>query len=248
MARKWGWQRDLPDHRDVMYLAPAMLHLPVEVDLRATMPRPYDQGELGSCTGNAIAGAVQFDRRKLGLEDWTPSRLLIYYMEREIEGTINEDAGARIRDGIKAITKKGTAPESVWPYAISRFADRPPEDVFDAAKKHPVVGYSRLTQSLHDMRSCLASGYPFVFGFSVFESFESDAVAESGIVPLPHKGESFLGGHAVLGCGYRDRERRFIVRNSWGSQWGDKGYCYFPYEYIEHAGLAADFWTVRVTK
>ena len=96
------------------------------------------------------------------------------------------------------------------------------------------------------MKGCLAAGYPFVFGFAVYESFESKEVAQSGVVPMPKPGERVLGGHAVMAVGYDDEQRNFIVRNSWGSGWGQDGYFLMPYHYLHDPNLASDFWTVRM--
>src|SRR5690242_13868381 len=100
--QRYGWVPDLPDHRDHLYAAPIvhLQSLPRSVDLTAACPPVYDQGQLGSCTANAIAGAIQFDRRKQGVSDFTPSRLFIYYNERDLEGTVDSDSGAQIRDGV----------------------------------------------------------------------------------------------------------------------------------------------------
>jgi C1A family cysteine protease len=232
-----------------MYAAPVamMATLPPKVDLRPHCPPPYDQGQLGSCTGNAIAGAVQFEREKQHLTpDFVPSRLFIYYGERVIEGTVGTDSGAQIRDGIKVVAQQGVPPETDWPYDITKFAQKPPPKAFTDALKDKAVSYSRLTQSLSQMKGCLASGYPFVFGFTVYDSFESQQVAQSGVVPMPAAGESVLGGHAVMAVGYDDSQQRFIVRNSWGANWGMKGYFTMPYAYLTEQNLSSDFWTVRL--
>jgi C1A family cysteine protease len=249
--KRYGWLPDLPDARDHMYAAPmAMLAaLPPKVDLRPECPPPYDQGQLGSCTGNAIAGAVQFEREKQHLKpDFVPSRLFIYYCERVIEGTVDTDSGAQIRDGIKVVAKQGVPPETEWPYDINRFADQPPQQAFTDALKDRAVSYSRLAQSLSQMKGCLASGYPFVFGFTVYESFESQQVAQTGVVPMPASGESVLGGHAVMAVGYDDTSQRFIVRNSWGEGWGMAGYFTMPYAYLTERNLSSDFWTIRLVQ
>jgi C1A family cysteine protease len=255
----YGWVRDLPDHRDVLYAAPMaiMTALPSTVDLRPQFPVPaYDQGELGSCTGNAIAAAVEFARLKAHENpDFVPARLFIYYNERTIEGTVNQDSGAQIRDGMKAVAKLGVCPEASkppqaydWPYEISMFTAPPPAACFQFGAKCLITSYRRLPQLLAQMRACLASGFPFVFGFSVYESFESDIVKQTGIVNLPTANEQLLGGHAVLAMGYDDKEQRFTVRNSWGPDWGQNGYFTMPYAYLTDAHLASDFWTVSLVE
>lgn len=200
---------------------------------------------MGSCTANAIGGAIEFDQRKQGTKEFVPSRLFIYYNERVMEDTVNQDAGAQIRDGIKSVVKLGAPPESDWPYDIAKFTQKPPQQAYQDAIQDLVASYARVTQSLGQMQGCLASGYPFVFGFTVYESFESEAVASTGIVPMPASGERAVGGHAVVAVGYDDTKRTFIVRNSWGADWGDKGYFYMPYEYLLTSDYADDFWTVR---
>jgi C1A family cysteine protease len=244
----YGWVRDLPDARDFLYAVPMNVFakgLPVSVDLRGKCPPVYNQGQLGCCTGNGIAGAVEFDQRKQGSKVFTPSRLFIYYNERAIEGTISQDSGAQVRDGIKSVATLGVPPEADWPYDIAKFADKPPASAYVAAKKDLVSSYARVSQTLSQMQGCLADGYPFVFGFTVYESFESAAVASSGVVPMPKSGEHVVGGHCVVAVGYEDSKRVFIIRNSWGTSWGMKGYCTIPYEYLISSHLASDFWTIR---
>lgn len=248
---RYGWVPDLPDVRDHVYAAPmAMLKkLPAAVDLRSKFPPPYDQGQLGSCTGNAIAAAVQFGRRKQKQKpDFIPSRLFIYYNERAMEGTVKVDGGAQIRDGIKSVVKQGACSEKTWPYQISDFTVKPPAAAFKEGSKYEVTSYSRLTPTLTQLKGCLASGYPFVFGFTVYESFESVAVAKSGAMPMPAASEKVLGGHAVAAVGYDDASQRFVVRNSWGSNWGQKGYFTMPYAYATESNLADDFWTIRLVE
>lgn len=246
---KYGWTRDIPDQRDHLYAAPIvhLAALPKRVDLRSECPPVYDQGQLGSCTGNGIAAALQFERHKQHLlPDFIPSRLFIYYNERVIEHTVHSDSGAQIRDGIKSVSKTGFCPESMWAYDISKFADQPPIQCYKEALKDKAVSYQRLIQNVNQMKGCLASGYPIVFGFTVYESFESDAVAATGKVPMPQSNEQVLGGHCVTAVGYDDQLQSFIVRNSWGEKWGDKGYCTMPYAYLSDPNLAADFWTIRL--
>ena len=246
---RYGWLPDLPDHRDQLYAAPIPLLavLPAKIDLTSLCPPVYDQGLLGSCTANAIAAAFQFDLLKQSAPTaFTPSRLFIYYNERVLEGTVASDSGAQLRDGIKSVAKTGDCPESEWPYAIAKFRTKPPAQCYRDAVRHTAVSYQRLTPVLSQLRGCLASGYPFVFGFTVYESFETAAVAQTGHAPLPAAAERSLGGHAVLGVGYDDRRQWFIVRNSWGAKWGLKGYFTLPYAYLMDADLTADFWTIRM--
>jgi C1A family cysteine protease len=244
----YGWVPDIPDQRDYLYAAPAetLAALPPAVDLRPNCPPVYDQGDLNSCTANAIAAAFEFDQMKEKLaKPFMPSRLFIWYNERAIEGTVGSNVGASLRDGIKTVNKQGVCPEDEWPYQDAEFDKKPPAGSFTDALKNRAVTYQRLAQTLTQMKGCLASGFPFVFGFAVYESFESPDVAQSGTVPLPGPTEARLGGHAVVAVGYDDSRQVFIVRNSWGAGWGVAGYCYMPYAYLTQAALANDFWTIR---
>jgi C1A family cysteine protease len=259
----FGWIPDIPDYRDYTYAAPAhvMASLAASVDLRDQCPDVYNQGRIGSCTANAIAGALEFDMMKQGQDAVTPSRLFIYYNERAMERTIPSDAGAMIRDGIKSVAVQGDCPESLWTYddtpadpATNLFppgakaATKPNRTCYREAVKHKALSYHSIDQNLADMKGCLAEGYPFVFGFAVFASFESEEVAKTGNVPMPGSGEKPIGGHAVLAVGFDDDDALFIVRNSWGDGWGDAGYFYMPYAYLLDDNLADDFWTIRVVR
>jgi C1A family cysteine protease len=257
---RYGWIRDLPDQRDHLYATPPpqLLALPQQIDLRAKCPPVYDQGQIGSCTANAIAAAHEFDQKQQHLAapaPFTPSRLFIYYNERTIEGTVSSDSGAQIRDGMKSLAKQGVCREDpTWPYVGDAFPPngkltlQPPKEAFREASKYVAVQYQRVARVLNQLKGCLADGFPFVFGFTVYESFEGADVAATGIVPMPKPKEQPLGGHAVLAVGYDDDEQRFIVRNSWGTGWGMKGYCTMPYLYLTSSTLASDFWTIRLVK
>ena len=243
-----GWLPDLPDQRDIMYAAPMsiMLKLPSAADLRNQCPPVYDQGQLGSCTANALSGAYEFDLKKQQKQDFMPSRLFVYYNERVLINTVNSDSGAYIRDGIKTMNQQGVCPEKDWVYDITKFALKPSAKCYTEAKTCQVKSYQRLVNSLSQLKGCLADGFPFVFGFTVYESFYSDQVTKTGIMPMPKlPGEKVEGGHAVCAVGYDDSKNAFIIRNSWGAGWGVKGYFYMPYAYIT-SNLCSDFWTIRL--
>jgi C1A family cysteine protease len=249
--RKYGWAPDVPDQRDHLYSAPQpiLAKLPPKKDLRSGCPPVYDQGQLGSCTANAISGAIQFEQKKQGTTVFAPSRLFIYYNERDMEGTINSDAGAQIRDGVKSVATLGVCPEAEWPYDINKFADKPTPKSYADAKKCEAVGYQRLDSSnLNQLKGCIAAGFPFIFGFTVYDAFESQEVAKTGVLNMPGPKEKVQGGHAVLAVGYDDSTQRFSVRNSWGKDWGIKGYFTIPYIYLITTSLADDFWTIRILK
>lgn len=248
--QRYGWIPDLPDHRDHIFSPPAAVHaaLPASVDLRSCFPAVYDQGQLGSCTGNGIAAALEFDQLKQGMaEVHTPSRLFIYYNERVVEGTVASDSGAMIRDGIKSVGRLGACREdTLWPYDIQQFASKPPAAAYAEGLKHKAVSYQRVSRTLTHLKACLAAGYPFVLGFSVYESFESQEVAQTGEVPMPSPTEQLVGGHCVVAVGYDDATQRWTCRNSWGTGWGRQGYFTLPYAYLLDGGLSHDFWTIRV--
>lgn len=249
-----GWKRDKPDSRDRFFVPPPRpFHLPVKVDLRAQLPtRCYDQGRLGSCTANAIGILLEFcqvvQRYRFRFE---PSRLFIYWNEREMIGTINEDSGAYIRDGIKSVAAQGVCADYTWPYKIERFKEKPPEEAYKRAMLHQALEYARVPQSLESLKECLANGFPFAFGFMVYPSFMSEKTAKTGEVKMPSFWEKLKGaegGHAVACVGYDDKKKCFIVRNSWGNGWGDKGHFYMPYKYLTDKQLSSDFWVIRLTE
>jgi len=246
-----GWIPDLPDHRDYFYTPPRKLlrALPSRVDLRHHCPPVDRQGKLHSCTAHAIAAAIQFDKIKQEHpEIFAPSRLFIYYNERSIERSIHSDSGAQIRTGIKTVAKRGVCPERLWPYNEKRFRHKPGKKCYTEAAKHQALVYHRVRRKLPQLKACLASGYPFIFGFTVYESFHSKKVAKTGRASMPVRRDRVRAGHAVLAVGYDNAQRRFIVRNSWGSKWGMRGYFTMPYDYLINRRLSQDFWTIRVVE
>ncbi len=248
--KRYGWRKDSLDHRDIrMDLTRVnIVQPPAKADLRSTqhLPPVYDQGQLGSCTANAIAAAVDFQRHKSGRPFMTPSRLFIYYGERVIEGDPGTDGGAEIRDGMKVISKQGVCPEQEWPYRILDFAVKPDAIAYTEAMNHKTLKYISIPQSSPHLEQALGVwNSPVVIGFSVFDAMESDAVATSGVLPLPGPNDAPIGGHAVCLVGYDRDKGVFIARNSWGSSWGQQGYFTMPYAYVLDQNLASDFWTVN---
>ena len=219
---------------------------PVSVDMRAFMPPVLDQGTLGSCASNATSNVLRLLLSKELLRVFQPSRLFLYYNTRvRVEGSpADEDTGVCIRDVFKAIAQYHVCDEVDWPYVVSRFSAAPSAVAVANAATHLKIQYSSVPQVLASMKAVLALGHPIVVGIQVYESFESDAVANTGIVPTPVPGgaEQCLGGHAVVVCGYCDATGRFLVQNSWGTAWGLKGYFWLDYKYLTNPLLAGDFW------
>jgi C1A family cysteine protease len=241
-----GWRRQLPDHRDILLtLTYDPATLPGLVSLISLCPPVYDQGQLGSCSANAWCADVEFETIKQGKPTVMPSRLFVYYNERLLEGTVKYDAGAYLRDGIKTLIKQGVCPETEWPYNIKKFKSKPTKKCYKDALKEQAIKYMALVNTPDQLKGCLASGYPFVFGFTVYSSFMSDEVAATGMMPMPQPDDSVEGGHAVMCVGYDEAKQVYIVRNSWGTAWGDQGYFYMPYDYMHNQNLCADFWTIR---
>ncbi len=248
---RYGWLKDIPDKRDYPYVPPpdVVRSIPPTVDLRPYFPRIYNQGNLNSCTANAIAAALEFDEKKQGItRPFVPSRLFIYYSEREMEGDVESDNGAQIRNGIKSVSKLGCCRETLWPYLEKKLKIKPSTPCYRQAMKYRALEYQRLEHNLIHMKSCLASGFPFVFGIKVYSSFEGARVRKTGHLEMPEKNEKLVGKHAVIAAGYLDSRRWFIVRNSWGEKWGLGGYFTIPYEYLLDRRLSADIWTIRVIR
>lgn len=240
--------------------APVQLSTPQAasgVDLRPIMPPVVNQGAIGSCTANAwaymlgslaIKGDQTHHKNSLSLRGgFMPlSRLFIYYNERTIMGTESTDSGATLTAGMQAVQAWGVCSEQLWPYWESMEFTKPYSWTYHFAKDHRVPTGTQLDNShLPTLKGFLDQGYPFVFGVTIYDSFRH--VNSSGLVLMPKpQSEKALGGHALCCAGYDDSKQAFIVANSWGTDFGDKGYCYIPYEYLTNTELAWDFWTLRV--
>lgn len=236
------WVPDKLDNRDYRYtITPKVT--PNLVDLRRYCTPIENQGNLGSCTGQAIAGAIELLNKRNGKHN-DISRLFIYYYERLLLGTVNYDSGAYIRDGIKVTNHYGASLESHWPYDIRKFRQEPINEAKVDALKRKVTRYERVA----DFNGCinaLSNGYPVIIGFHVYSSFMTNNVARTGNMPYPNtKRERLLGGHAVLLVGYDKRKKVFIARNSWGTGWGDKGYFYMPFNVI-NPNMSSDYWIIK---
>jgi len=246
-----GWRPDLPDARDYYYASSRSIlaALPIKVDLRNQCPPIFDQGQLGSCTANSSGSMWQYIAYMTGKDSFTPSRLFLYYNTRLLEGTEDWDSGAYLRNTMKSLVNDGICDEAIWTYEDNspKFTQRSPNPCYTEGKKHQLLSYQRVLQNMQQIKGCLAEGFPFVFGFNVFESFLT--ITNDGIMPMPDfNGESSIGGHAVMVVGYDDTKQMAIVRNSWGDNWGDKGYFYMPYSYLIDNSLCDDFWTIRIVE
>ena len=217
--------------------------VPESVDLRTSpnMPAVYDQGSLGSCTANALCAAYDFVKPGA----FMGSRLFLYYNERVLENDVSTDAGASMGDGVKCLQTYGLCRENLWPYDISQFATKPPDNCYTEALADKALKVYNVPNTLTAMQATLASGFPFVVGIRVYSSFESSSVAKNGIVSMPKRKDKLLGGHAVLVCGYNNTTKQWLVRNSWGPSWGDNGYFYLPYNYLLKPKLSSDFWAIE---
>lgn len=245
ITKRLGWKRDREDHRDFRFMASAEqppAFLP-EVDLRRYAPPIQDQGDLGSCVAHAITSALRWHVIRSGGRDYPLSRLALYYCGRYIEKTTEEDSGLEIRDGIKAAKDYGVPREDQWPYDVSKFKLPPPKKALDEGCLWSGLTYERVKTKAAWIKAALSSGFPVVFGVTLYESFEN--VKSDGLVKFPDpEKEAELGGHCMLLVGYKDG--RFIVKNSWGASWGDAGYCYVPENYVSSVALGAgDYWVIK---
>lgn len=240
--RHYGWKHSHPDTRDYRVALPtptAIAVLPPAVDLRTLDPMVLDQGQLGSCVANAVGMMHHFLQiKERHARPFVPSRLMLYYDSRVIENTVGFDAGTSPADTLWTLHVKGACPETEWPYAISQFAVQPPALAYTQGLDAVALKYASLNvnpnqDQITPLKAALARGYPFVFGFDVYGQFET--VGGDGNVDLPGPSNSqYMGGHCMLVVGYDDRHRQgdFLVKNSWNTDWGMGGFCWFPYAYM----------------
>ena len=226
----------------------AKVKLPSSVDLRSKLPPCYDQGNLGSCTANALVAAYQYLT-----PNFMGSRLFLYYNERVIEGSVKQDAGAYIHDGVWSLQKTGICSEKKWPYNVSKFAIKPSAECYAQALAHKAVKVYNVVQTLEAMKGYLISGFPFTVGIVCYDSFDSTAVMKTGLVTYPKKNEKILGGHAILCVGFDDAitcpgspPGAWLMRNSWSTNiYGSlKGNFYIPYGYLTNLKLTSDCWEI----
>ncbi len=268
-----GWLPDYPDFRDyttehseilpliktIGIASTAEISIPVSVDLRAWCPPIEDQGHLGSCTAQAGVGVLEYYERRAFGKHMDASRLFLYKTTRNLLHQTG-DTGAFLRTTMGAIVLFGVPPEKYWPYETDDFDKEPTAFCYAFAQDYKAVKYFKLdTQStekdtlLQKIKIHIASGLPSMFGFTVYNSIKQ-ATAD-GKIPYPCSGDSFAGGHAIVAVGYdndiqitnsncnQTTTGAFLIRNSWGTEWGDAGYGWLPYEYIKN-GLARDWWVI----
>ena len=259
MKHVYGWKRQKPDVRDFKYALrrpTAGTPFPAAFSTRAKQPAIWDQGRLGSCTSLGNKRIAQYALQKIPAQaNIQLSALFIYYCERMLEGTVAQDAGANIRDGIKALAQYGACEENLWPYNVSLFAKAPPGPAFTDALQFEALTYTSLDHgpviTEEAIKDSLLADFPVVYGQDLYESFESDAVAQSGLVPMPLPHEQYIGGHCTVITGWDDNYKGlgayYEVANSWNTNWGDKGYFWMPKAYIE-SNRTSDFWNITSIK
>jgi C1A family cysteine protease len=224
--------------------------LPPKFDLRTTgfIPDILDQGQIGTCAGNELSNALKFCLKKEKASLFQPSRLFIYYFARLLDGSpTTEDTGISIKSGCDSIRKYGVCSENNWGYDIAKYTDQPVDPAIKAAKTHTNFSYLLVSQNETSIKQALFSGFPIVFGIKVYESFESEQVAKTGIVPMPDTSkEKNLGSHCCQLIGWEDTTQTFLCANSWGTEWGQEGFFTLPYKFVLDPNLASDFWQLRL--
>lgn len=219
--------------------------LPAKFDFSVQMPSIHNQGSLGSCTAQAVTISMEYQLKQQNNAQ-VLSPLFLYYNERKLMGTIKEDSGASLSDGIKAISTWGVCRESMWTYSDDKkkFMVKPSKEAYEDAKNYmglDGIRTSYVSYSLDDIKSRLSKGIPVVFGIYIYPSFESEKTEQTGKVPMPGSKERPLGGHALMFTGYDDETKEFKFANSWGKRWGDNGYGYLKYDYVMNVGATSKY-------
>ncbi len=239
-----GQIKDKEDPRDFVYRVRRYKGLPDTTNRKniKMFPYRYNQDALGSCVGHGIVEAFRYVLKTNNQPDFAASRLFAYYIARDDK---NNDTGASIRDGFKAVNKYGLCSEKTVPYCIKKFAIKPSDDAFKEASDHQSIRYERLPQTKEAIKDAIHRGYPVVYGKLIYDSFMSEDVATSGLVPTPNtEDETLHGGHCMVIFDY-DKDGT-IELNSWGGSWGTGGTCHVPWEYVLDSKLCMDFWTFYV--
>lgn len=223
--------------------------LPPKVDLRPFMSPIEDQKDTNSCAANATAGAYEYlVKRHLGEDAYDVSRLFIYYNGRFVDDPENiEDEGSYLQSVIAGLKEYGACSEETWTFDPEVVNEEPSEEAYEEAKQFLIEDTELVPTNLEAWKTALAEGHPIIFGIKLFSSF--DKHKKAGLVPVPtprETGRESHGGHAMLCVGYSDPDQVFIVRNSWGPEWGDKGYCYIPYRYVMNEEYNfGDSWIIK---
>lgn len=242
-----GWRKG-QNNPQIRALPAHPIPVPAALDLRTAlancMPTLRDQGDIGSCTAHGGVEMMGFVHRKLfSGDDPYFSALDLYAQTRLYENTpLSEDSGAQVADVCRVLQFRGVCVESLWPYDTTKFDQVPPEDATVDAKHHLALALYNCP-GLPALKQSIAQRFPIVFGFDCYSSLETDAVAKTGYVPYPTQADQSIGGHCVLAVGYTANE--VVFQNSWGPDWGDRGFGYLPFTYFVN-GLATDMHTLRV--
>lgn len=247
LRRHYGFRPSLPDWRDEV-ADTRELKILDEVDPRLEMQAPYDQLQLGSCDPNSWVGAAEYNSILNGKDPGILSRLFVYYLGRIMEGTLSYDSGLQGRTGGKILRKYGAPVEELWPYIIQYFATKPTEAAYAAAAAnkiekyvHPGLGMTE-EHRIEALKAVLSNKQTVPFGWTVYDGFESEGMANSGKLWLPKTGEKVVGGHETVLVGYlKDEPEYGLVRNSWGTEWGLGGYFLMPWKYIANEKYASEW-------